>query len=131
MTSRSDITSIADLFGNAVNQLGKLVHNEVQLARAEIAQKLSQAGTGAALITGAAILLIPTLVIFMVSAALFLVQLGFAAPVAYLLVASVGGLISIIVALIGLNRLTVEKLKPKVILQQLERDLDAVKEIAR
>ncbi len=54
------------LFGDAVEQLGKLVQNETQLAKAELTQKITQAGIGAAYIGGAAILFIPVLVVLLI-----------------------------------------------------------------
>ena len=59
MSLSSDLNAIPRLFGDAVEQLGKLVQNEVQLARAELSQKITQASIGAAYIAGAAILFDP------------------------------------------------------------------------
>ena len=47
MSLSEDFNAIPKLFGDAVEQLGKLVQNEAQLARAELSQKITQAGIGA------------------------------------------------------------------------------------
>ena len=44
MSLSDDFNAIPKLFGDAVEQLAKLVQNEVQLARAELSQKITQAG---------------------------------------------------------------------------------------
>lgn len=131
MTAPNETRSIADLLGNAVSQLGKLIDNEIQLARAELSQKLSQGAEGVKFLVGALVAIIPALVMLSIGIALFLVQQGLSAPTAYLAVAVVDGLIAVTLAVIGMNHLKVEKLKPTITLQQLERDLDAVKESAR
>src|SRR5687767_14141248 len=61
----NDARSIAGLLGNAVDQLGKLVQNELQLAKAEMAQKLAPAGMGVAYLAGAAIFIVPVLVMLL------------------------------------------------------------------
>jgi len=131
MTAAKEIRSIGDLLGNAVSQLGKLIGNEIQLARAELSQKLSQGAEGVAFLLGALVAFIPALVMLSIGIALFLVQRGLSAPTAYLAVAGVDGLIAVALAVAGMNRLKIEKLKPTITMQQLERDLDAVKESAR
>ena len=46
--------SIPELFGDAVGQLAKLVGNEFALARAELSEKMAQAGRSAAMIAAGA-----------------------------------------------------------------------------
>ena len=48
-----DERSIAQLFGDSISELTKLVQNEIDLARAEIVQKLSIGSAAAKLILGA------------------------------------------------------------------------------
>lgn len=131
MTVPNPSPSLADLAGNAINQLGKLIDNEIQLARAEISQKIAQATTGMALLGAGAVVFIPALGVAMIGLAQILVERGFSASYAYLAVAAAGGLISAILALIGINFLKAESLKLKVTLQQFDRDVEAVKDIVR
>ena len=131
MSLTEDVQEIPRLFGEAVEQLGKLVQNEAQLAKAELAQKATQAAMGGAYIGGAAILVIPVLVMLLMTLALWLTQLGLSPVVSHLLATAAGAVISGILAAVGMNYLKAEKLTPKVTLQQVERDVAAVKEMAR
>jgi VIT1/CCC1 family predicted Fe2+/Mn2+ transporter len=131
MSLSEDLHVIPKLFGDAVEQLGKLVQNEVQLARAELSQKISQAGIGAAYVIGAAVLSIPVLVVLLIALALWLTQLGLSPVVAHLAAAASGAAISIVLALVGMSYLKPENLKPKVTIQQVQRDVTTAKELAR
>jgi hypothetical protein len=131
MALSNDLNAIPRLFGDAVEQLGKLVQNEVQLARVELAQKMTQASIGAAYVTGAAILSIPVLVVLLIAMALWLTQLGLSPVVAHLAAAACGAVISVILAMVGMSHLKPENLKPKVTMQQVERDITTAKEMAR
>ena len=132
MSLSGDLNSIPRLFGDAVEQLGKLVQNEAQLARAEISQKVTEAGIGLAYVAGACMLAIPVLVILLIALALWLVQqFGLSPVVAHLAAAGVGAVISLVLAMVGLSRLKPENLKPKVTINQVERDVATAKELAR
>src|SRR5215203_4970938 len=131
MALSEDIHAIPKLFGNAVEQLGKLVSNEAQLAKAELSEKIAQAGIGATYIGAAAVLCIPVLVLLLISLALFLVQLGLSPPIAYLAAAGCGAVVCVILAMMGLSYFKSEQLKPKVTIGQIERDVATAKELAR
>jgi hypothetical protein len=131
MSLSSDLHSIPRLFGDAVEQLGKLVQNEAQLARAELSEKMTQASIGAAYIAGAGILTVPVLVILLIALALWLTQFGLSPVAAHLVSAGCGAVISIILAMVGMSRLKPENLIPKVTMQQVKRDVATAKELAR
>jgi hypothetical protein len=131
MSLSDDLHTIPRLFGDAVEQLGKLVQNEAQLAQAEISQKIAQAGIGAAYVIGAAILGIPVLVVLLIALALWLGELGLSPPLAHLAAAACGAAISAVLAVIGMSYLKPEDLKPKVTIRQVERDIATAKELAR
>jgi hypothetical protein len=131
MALSDDLNAIPRLFGDAVEQLGKLVQNEIQLARAELAQKMTQASIGAAYVTGAAVLSIPVLVVLLIALALWLTELGLSPVVAHLIAAACGAVICAILAVVGMNHLKPETLKPKVTMHQVERDVATAKEMAR
>jgi hypothetical protein len=131
MSLSDDLHTIPKLFGDAVEQLGKLVQNEAQLARAEISQKITLAGIGAAYVIGAAILGIPVLVVLLIALALWLGQLGLSPALAHLAAAACGTAISVVLAVIGMSYLKPENLKPKVTIRQVERDVATAKELAR
>lgn len=131
MSLQNDARSISELFGDAFSQLGELVQNELRLARAEMSQKISQAGMGAAFLGAAAVMIIPALVLLLIAAALWLVQLGLSPVAAHLAAAATGTLVSIVLAMMGMNRLKPEKLAPKITMQQMGRDVAAAKEMAK
>jgi uncharacterized membrane protein YgcG len=131
MSLSDDFNAIPKLFSDAVEQLGKLVQNEAQLARAELAEKITQAGVGAAYLAGAAILCIPVLVVLLIALAIWLTQLGLSPVLAHVASALFGAVISGGLAVMGLSYLKAENLKPKVTLQQVRRDVTTAKELAR
>jgi hypothetical protein len=131
MSMSDDIRSISSLFGDAVEQLGKLVRNEAQLARAEISEKVALAGMGVVYVAAAGILMIPVLVILLIALALWLTQMGMSPVTSYLLAAVIGAAVSLVLGLIGLSRLRPKKLTPTVTIQQVERDVAAAKELAK
>jgi uncharacterized membrane protein YgcG len=122
---------LSALFGDAIEQLGKLVHNEVQLARAEINDKVAQAGTGVAYIAAAGVVLIPALAVLLIAFALWLSDMGMSPVTAHLTAGALGAVISVILGVIGLNRLKPEKLAPTMTIQQIGRDITAVRELAK
>jgi len=131
MTLSNDVRDIPRLFGDAVEQLGKLVRNEAQLAQAELSQKVTQAGIGAAYIAGAALLAVPVLVLALIALALWLGQHGVNPALAHLISAVVGLAISVVLAMVGKSYFTTENLKPKVTLRQVEKDVTAIQEMGR
>jgi hypothetical protein len=131
MALSNDLNAIPRLFSDAVEQLRKLVQNEVHLARAELGQKMTQAGIGAAYVGGAAILSIPVLVVLLITLALWLAQMGLSPVLAHLAAAACGAVIAAILAMIGISHLKPDNLKPKVTMRQVERDVATAKELAR
>lgn len=132
MSLSNDIHAIPGLVGDAVEQLAKLVQNEAQLARAEISQKVTQAGIGAAYLAGAAILAIPVLVVLLIALALWVSSAFALAPAAgYLIAGAVGGIAALGLGLAGMSYLKPENLTPKVTMRQVERDMQTAKELVR
>lgn len=130
MIPKSD-RSLPDLVSDSFEQLGKLVRNEVELAKAEITDKAKQAGIAVAMIGGAAVLAIPALVLILFGAASGLVRLGLAEPLAYLAVGAATAVLGWVLAIAGMKRLSSEALAPHEIFGQLERDKIAVKEMVK
>lgn len=123
-----DNRSIAELFSDALAQLSRLVRDEIQLARAEISNSVTQAGVGIGLLVGAGLVLMATFVVLLLALAAWFGQLGVSAPLARLLAALVGIALAVALGLAGKSRLSAENLKPKRTLDQLEQDAAAVKE---
>lgn len=131
MSLSNDVRDIPRLFGDAVEQLGKLVRNEAQLAQAELSQKVAQAGIGAAYIAGAAMLAVPVLVLLLIALALWLGQMGINPALAHLIAAAVGLAVSAILAVVGKSYLTPANLTPKVTMRQVEKDVAAIQQMGR
>jgi uncharacterized protein YbjQ (UPF0145 family) len=123
--------SIPHLVSDAVGQLAKLISNELELARAEAAAKMSQAGRAAAMLGAGAIILIPALVLLLMAAAAGLMHAGLSDPIAYLITGGVATVASLALIWIGVSSLSGDALKPTVTLDQVQRDKAAVQEMMR
>jgi len=126
--SAHDSRPVSGLFADAVSQLAKLMRNELQLARAEISMKVGQAMTATGLLAGAAIFLIPTLVLLLTALAEWLVETGIRPSVAHLIAGVVGLLAAAILGAIGLSRLKTSSFVPKRTLEQFQQDAAAARE---
>ena len=74
--------SVPELFTDLISQVTALFRTETRLARAEIDQKIAQAGSGIGMITAGAVLLIPALVVLLQAAVAALIDQGFQSYVA-------------------------------------------------
>jgi uncharacterized protein YacL len=126
--SATDSRPVSELFADALKQLSKLMRNELQLARAEIAVKASEAMSGVGLVVGAGISLIPALVLLLMALAACIEELGTRSSIAHLIAGAVGLVIGGILAGIGMHRLKANPLAPKRTIEQLQRDVAAAKE---
>jgi hypothetical protein len=123
--------SIPELVSDAFAQLAKLLGNEIELAKAEMMDKLAQVGRAGAMIGAGAVIMMPALVMLLFAVAAGLMHAGLSDPVAYLITglgaaAISGGLIAI-----GINRLSADTLTPSMTLEQVQRDKIAVKEMVQ
>ncbi|HKS62870.1 MAG TPA: phage holin family protein [Xanthobacteraceae bacterium] len=128
---RNDARSISRLLGDAFEQLSLLIQTEIRLARAELADKATRAGTGVSMVFGGMLLLVPALVLFLIALAIFFMQQGMSPIVAHLLsgfIAAAGGAGLIYV---GLSRLKPSELTPDTTIRQVGKDIAAAKEMAR
>lgn len=128
---RTDARSISRLLGDAFEQLSQLVQTEIRLARAELADKAAQAGTGVALLIGGALLMVPALVLVLMALALFMIQQGMSPVAAHVLAGVIGAAIGCVLIVVGLGRLKPSTLTPDVTIRQVQKDIAAAKEIAR
>src|ERR1700712_3439961 len=119
--------SVYQLLGAAVEQLGKLVQNEMQLARAELTEKAVEAGTGAAYLAVAGLFAIPVLVMLLFALAIWFTQLGLSPALSYVASAVVGAIVGGAFAATGMSHLKPKNLKPTVTIEQLGRDAAAAK----
>ena len=120
---------IPELLSEVLGQLAKLIGNEFDLAKAEVADKASQVGRGVMMIGAGAVFMIPALVLLLMAAAAALMHAGYSDPVAYLLTGGAAVLVAAILIGVGISRLSGDALKPSMTLEQLQRDKVAAKEM--
>jgi VIT1/CCC1 family predicted Fe2+/Mn2+ transporter len=115
--------SIPSLFGEAIEQLGRHFGTEVQLAKAELSERISRAEQGLAYLAAAAVLMIPVVVVLLLTLALWLSEFGLSPVLAHLAAALLGALLSVVLGICGLGRLKAKSLKLTKTAEQVNRDV--------
>jgi uncharacterized membrane protein YraQ (UPF0718 family) len=124
--------SLSRLLGDGVERLGALLQNEVQLAQAELSEKVADAGRGVTYLAATALFLIPAITLLLTAFALWLKEVsGISFALSFLIAALLGAVIGVICASAGLKYLRPQNLKPAVTLEQIKRDVAAAKEITK
>lgn len=123
--------SVPDLLGDLVNQTSSLLRKEVQLARAEMGEKVSQVGASAGSIAIGGALLLAALMILLDAVVAGLVSLGLSVWLSSLIVGVVIAIIGYVLLRAGLNRLKAANLTPQRTATQLSRDAAVAKEQVR
>lgn len=130
-TSRSELRTISTLLGDAMSQFAKLFQNEIELAKAELGDKLQKIGGALGLILGGAVLVIPAIVMALFALSAALISAGWSPPVSYLTSALIAAVIAAALVAIGINRLDARHLAPRETISQLEKDKNTVKGMVR
>lgn len=131
MIEKPDFAALSRLTGDALAQFSKLLQNEVDLAKAEIAEKAQQAGVAAGLLVGGAVLVIPALVMGLMALSATLINAGWSTPLSYLASAVLAAALAGLFVAMGIRKLDPDNLKPRETIRQLEQDKAAVKGFAR
>lgn len=131
MNTQADFRAISHLLGDALSQFSKLFQNEVDLAKAEVAEKVQQIGLAAGLFAAGAILVIPAIVMALFALSAALIAMGWSQAMAHLISAMVAAVFAAILFAVGLRRLDTRNLAPHETLRQLEKDKDAAKGMVR
>ena len=97
--------TVPELFTDLISQVTSLFRTETRLARAELNEKIAQAGSGIGMIAAGAVLLIPALVILLQAAAAALIDQGFQPYVATLIVGGAAFFVGLMLALTGMKQL--------------------------
>jgi hypothetical protein len=113
---------IAGLAGDVLNDVALLFQIELRLLRAEIFEKFILIGVSAALLGTGALLLVATFVLLLEAGIAGLVASGFSWPIATLFVAGAILLVGAGFIWVGINGLSMERLKPSKTLDQLRKD---------
>jgi uncharacterized membrane protein YqjE len=114
-----------------MEQLGRHLGTEVQLAKAEMSEKLARAEQGAVFLGLAAVLMIPALVVLLLTLALWLTDMGVPTVLSHLAAAAVGLVISGILGFTGLNRLNAKNLKPNRTIHQIDEDVAVARNLVK
>jgi hypothetical protein len=129
-----DGRSLSQLFSDLTAESTALVRKEVELAKAEVAEKVNQVTTaGIALAAGGALLFAGLIVLLFAAVFGLALLLEPTSPPALsaLIVAIVTMIIGGIALMIGRNRLKASNLAPRRTTESLRRDKDLVKEHVR
>lgn len=115
--------SIPSILADLLSQFTTLIRQESELARTEMSEKISRAAMGAAMAGGAAVLLVPSLVILMMSGVYGIPELtGWPLWASALIVGGGFTLIGLIVLAIGVSRLKARALMPDKTIGQVKED---------
>jgi hypothetical protein len=131
MSTKTELRAISHLVGDALSQFAKLFQNEVDLAKAELGEKVQQIGSAVGLIAAGAVLVIPAIVMALFALSAALIAGGWSQPVSYLISGIVAAVLAGILFAVGMNRLDARHLTPRETLRQLEKDKDTVKGMVR
>jgi len=131
MNTPSDVRTISTLLGDALSQFAKLFQNEVDLAKAELGEKVQQVGWAVGFFAAGAVLVIPALVMALFALSAALITGGWSQPISYLISAVVAAVLAGVLFAVGMNRLDRGNLAPRETMRQLEKDKDTVKEMVR
>lgn len=130
-TSQKDLKTISTLVGDAMGQFAKLFQNEIDLAKAELNDRVQKVAGAAGLIAGGAVLVIPAIVMALFALSAALISAGWSPALSYLTSAIVAAAIAGVLIAIGINRLDARNLAPRETIRQLEKDKDTVKGMVR
>jgi uncharacterized membrane protein YqjE len=131
MNTQSDFRTISNLLGDTLSQFAKLFQNEVDLAKAEVGEKVRQVGGAVTFLAAATVLVIPAVVMALFALSAALVAAGWSQPISYLASAVLAAAFAGVLFAVGLNRLDTRNLAPRETMRQLEKDRDTVKEMVR
>ena len=120
-TSQNDLRTISALLGDALSQFAKLFQNEIDLAKAELGEKVQKVGGALGFIVGGAVLVIPALVMALFALSAALVAAGTSPLMSYLASAIVAAVIAGVLFAIGINRLDARNLAPHETMRQWKR----------
>lgn len=130
-TGENDLRNISGLVADAMAQFAKLFQNEVDLAKAELGEKVERLGGAFGLIAAGALLVIPAVVMALFALSAGLIAAGWSPSLSYLTSAIAAAAVSGALFALGIHRMDVRSLAPRETIQQLEKDKDAIKGMMR
>jgi hypothetical protein len=123
--------SLRQLLGDLSENIATLFRKEIQFARAETSEKITQVGVAIGAIAGGAILALAALIILLQALVIGLTEAGIPAGWSALIVGVVVAVIAYILIHKGTNDLKAGNLAPDRTMSSLRRDAQVAKEHAR
>ena len=130
-TGQADLWNLSGLVGDAMAQFAKLFQNELDLAKAELSEKVRALGGALGLIAAGAVLVIPALVLALFALSSALIAEGWSQPLSYLTSAFLAAVLSGVLLAIGIHQLDARKLAPRETMKQLQKDKNTAKGMVR
>jgi drug/metabolite transporter (DMT)-like permease len=127
----TDDRSLKELLGDLTQSVTTLFRKEIELARAETSEKLSQAGVAAGAIAAGGVLALAALIVLLQALVIALSELGLAPALSALIVGGVVAIIAFALIYKGVNDLKASNLAPTRTVEALRRDAHMVKEHAQ
>lgn len=124
----TDSRSLYRLLGDTVDQFMKLMRCEIAFARAEFAEKVTQAVSGAVMLAVNGILLISVAVVLLLALTAWLVELGLRPSLAHLSVGLAGLVVVGTLAFVGKSKVSPANLTLKRTLVEIKRNVRAATE---
>jgi hypothetical protein len=123
--------SLKDLVTHLTESITTLFRQEIQLARAETSEKVTQVGVAIGAIAGGAILALAALIVLLQALVIAITEAGVPAGWASLIVGVVVAAVAYVLIHKGTNDLKGSNLAPSRTMGSLKRDAQVVKEQAR
>jgi hypothetical protein len=123
--------SVTDLFGSAISQISTLFRKEIQLARAEMGEKLGEATSAVTPLAAGGGMLVGALILLLFALASLLVHFGVPTGWAQLIVGLFAAIVGYGLIRSGLAQLKTSNLVPSRTTEQLSRDAQVAKEQVR
>ncbi|MEL6801623.1 MAG: phage holin family protein [Pseudomonadota bacterium] len=128
MARHAEFKETPTLIVTAFRQFSQLMQDEVALAKAEVSQNLSRAGTGLALMGVAALLALTALNVLATAMVGYLAATEMSVGTAAIVVGAGLLIAALVLALMGKGRLSADAMTPDRTVQNLKDDVDTMKE---
>jgi hypothetical protein len=127
----TDDRSLKDLLADLTESITTLFRKEIQLARAETSEKVTQVAVAIGAIAGGAVLALAALIVLLQALVIAITEAGVPAGWASLIVGVVVAIIAYVLIHKGTNDLKGSSLAPTRTMDSLKRDTQVVKEQAQ
>ena len=127
----TDERSLKELIGDLSGSISTLFRKEIQLARAETSEKITQSMVAVGAVAGGAILALAALIVLLQALVIAIAEMGVPPALAALIVGLVVAAIAYFMIHKGTNDLKASSLAPDRTMDSLRRDAQLVKEQAQ